>query len=345
MGRSFHQREPQYEEEGWLMTATLVAEWRRGKPVALVMKWVIPLERNGFLFAGDAEGYGSLYGQIPEIEGLPEQAALEVGNGFGRQIGSALFAISLMHCKNVDVALVDPPERLSRKHEHRHGRPLISYYVLDIKPMRRILDAEGEAQTKGLGHALHICRGHFKTYTDDAPLFGKRVGTYWWESQVRGKAEEGVIAKDYRVRLLLVEGTDIDRGPLHHNAVRGVCLAVIDQGIALLRSGYQRDSALWIHRLAVRCQELEPAAERPAYAQRPRAKPGDETAEALLASVPGISTTSARALLEHFGSVAAIVNADRAEWLTVTGIAPLRARALEETFHLRRTTFASAGDR
>jgi hypothetical protein len=43
---------------------------------------------------------------------------------------------------------------------------------------------------------------------------------------------------------LLVEGSDLDRGPLHHNAVRGVCLAVIDQGIALLRSGYQRDSPL-----------------------------------------------------------------------------------------------------
>lgn len=57
---------------------------------------------------------------------------------------------------------------------------------------------------------------------------------------------------------LLVEGTDIDRGPLHHNAVRGACLAVIDQGNALLRSGYQRDSALWIHRLAVRCQQVEP---------------------------------------------------------------------------------------
>ena len=144
---------------------------------------------------------------------------------------------------------------------------------------------------------------------------------------------------------LLVEGTDIDRGPLHHNAVRGVCLAVIDQGIALLRSGYQRDSALWIHRLAVRCQELEPAGERPAYAQRPRAKPGDETAEALLASVPGISTTSARALLEHFGSVAAIVNAELAELLTVRGIGPERARALAETFHLRRTTSTPAGGR
>jgi ERCC4-type nuclease len=93
---------------------------------------------------------------------------------------------------------------------------------------------------------------------------------------------------------LLVEGTDIDRGPLHHNAVRGACLAAIDQGIALLRSGYQRDSALWIHRLAVRCQEVEPAAERPAYAQRPKPKPkpGEETAEALLSAVPGISTSS-----------------------------------------------------
>src|SRR6266536_6668630 len=143
---------------------------------------------------------------------------------------------------------------------------------------------------------------------------------------------------------LLVEGTDIDRGPLHHNAVRGVCLAVIDQGIALLRSGYQRDSALWIHRLAVRCQQLEPAAERPSYAQRPRPKPGDETAEALLASVPGISTSSARALLNRFGTVAAVVAAGADEWLTVPGIGLERARALEETFHVRRETPIAADD-
>ena len=133
---------------------------------------------------------------------------------------------------------------------------------------------------------------------------------------------------------LLVEGTDIDRGPLHHNAVRGACLAVIDQGIALLRSGYQRDSALWIHRLAVRCQQVEPAAERPAYAQRPRPKPGDETAEAMLAAVPGISTASVRALLERFGSVAGVIAADPEKWLDVPGIGPERARALEETFTL-----------
>lgn len=137
---------------------------------------------------------------------------------------------------------------------------------------------------------------------------------------------------------LLVEGTDIDRGPLHHNAVRGACLAVIDQGIALLRSGYQRDSALWIHRLAVRCQEIEPAADRPAYAQRPRPKPGTETAEALLAAVPGISTGTARALLERFGSVADVIAAGPDAWLTVPGIGPERVRALQETLTLRRAT-------
>ena len=84
---------------------------------------------------------------------------------------------------------------------------------------------------------------------------------------------------------------------------------------------------------------------RPAYAQRPRPNQGQETAEALLASVPGISTSSARALLERFGSVAAAVAADPAEWLTVPGIGPERARALEETFNLRRRPLTTADDR
>lgn len=66
--------------------------------------------------------------------------------------------------------------------------------------MRQILDTEGEAQSKGLGHALHICRGHFKTFTE-ASLFGKHTGTYWWESQARGKTARGVVEKDYRIRL------------------------------------------------------------------------------------------------------------------------------------------------
>jgi DNA excision repair protein ERCC-4 len=133
---------------------------------------------------------------------------------------------------------------------------------------------------------------------------------------------------------LLVEGTDLDRGPLGGAAIRGVCLAAIDQGIALLRSGQPRDSALWIHRLAVRCQRIGPAADRPVYSQRPKAG-GAEAAEALLAAVPGISATSARALLAHFGSVAAVLAATPEEWLEVPGIGRERARSLAATLHER----------
>jgi len=129
---------------------------------------------------------------------------------------------------------------------------------------------------------------------------------------------------------LLVEGTDLDRGPLHPNAIRGACLAVIDQGIALLRSGQQRDSALWLHRLAVRCQRTELPADRPAYAQRPATGEGPE---AMLAAVPGISTVTARALLERFGSVAGVLAAEPADWLSVEGVGPERARALAAILH------------
>jgi ERCC4-type nuclease len=128
---------------------------------------------------------------------------------------------------------------------------------------------------------------------------------------------------------LLVEGTDLDRGGLHPNAVRGVCLAAIDLGIALLRSDQQRDSARWIHRLAVRCQREELPAERPAYVQRVAAPP-ESVAEAMLVAVPGISTVGARALLARFGSLAGVLAAPMDEWLEVPGIGRERARTLAD---------------
>jgi ERCC4-type nuclease len=127
---------------------------------------------------------------------------------------------------------------------------------------------------------------------------------------------------------LLVEGTHLDRGPLQPNAIRGVCLAVIELGVPLLQTDHQRDSALWLHRLAVRCQRVGDAPVRPAYSQRPKPDP-DSAAEALLAAVPGISTAGARALLERFGSVAAVAAADPRDWLEVEGIGAARAQALE----------------
>ena len=47
--------------------------------------------------------------------------------------------------------------------------------------------------------ALHIFRGHFKTYSEDRPLFGKVAGTFWWEGSVRGSLAKGKVDKEYQV--------------------------------------------------------------------------------------------------------------------------------------------------
>ena len=128
---------------------------------------------------------------------------------------------------------------------------------------------------------------------------------------------------------LLIEGRDLDGGGrgLHPNAIRGACLAVIDQGVPLLRSVDQADSARWLHRLAVRCQREAAPAELPPLVPR-AALPPESVAEAMLAAVPGISTITARALLDRFGSLAGVAAAPPDAALDVPGIGKERARAL-----------------
>ena len=65
--------------------------------------------------------------------------------------------------------------------------------------MKKVLREEGKSEETGLKHALHICRGHFKDYRDGKGLFGRYKDIYWWESQVRGNGEHGVVLKDYNV--------------------------------------------------------------------------------------------------------------------------------------------------
>ena len=188
------------DNDTWGVAASLVAEWTKHEPIGPVVSAVFRLQPDGFL-ASDGPDHFEAAPISHRLAQIPEDTDSEFIHMFNPYLGAALFAVSLMHCKNVTLHPVDPPDRLSRKHERKHGLPLTRYHVLDIAPMRQILDGEGEAQTKGLPHALHICRGHFKTFTEQAPLFGRHVGTYWWPSYVRGSAEGAVVEKDYRVRL------------------------------------------------------------------------------------------------------------------------------------------------
>lgn len=133
---------------------------------------------------------------------------------------------------------------------------------------------------------------------------------------------------------LLVEGTDIDAGPLHPNSVRGACLAAVDRGIALLRTVDQTDSARWLHRLALRAQEHEagPDRVRPGGRLQPKLGLGEDAPAVLLATIPGISSASAARLLARFGSLAAIASASYEELAAVPGIGERRAAAVLAAF-------------
>ena len=105
--------------------------------------------------------------------------------------------LSFMHCKNVrQVDAVD--HRGDRFHRDKKV-PAFTFRTLEIDPMREVLRREGRSDEVGIQKALHICRGHFATYSEERPLFGRHVGTFWKPDHVRGNAARGVVEKEYTV--------------------------------------------------------------------------------------------------------------------------------------------------
>jgi hypothetical protein len=117
------------------------------------------------------------------------------------ELHPVLLALSFMHCKNVARRDATDTEGPSDKWLRRTRQPKLRYHVLDIEPMKQVLRTKGGIEHNGLKKALHICRGHFATYTNDAPLFGKHTGTFWKPQHVRGDTKLGEVVKDYRVKL------------------------------------------------------------------------------------------------------------------------------------------------
>lgn len=109
----------------------------------------------------------------------------------------SLYTIGMMNCKNVSTTTHQHRSR-SANPKVRKSEPKFEYHTI-VLPQPKSRTGGGGGGSHG-SPALHKVRGHFKRYTEDAPLFGKHVGTYWWPWQVRGTAESGAIISDYEVR-------------------------------------------------------------------------------------------------------------------------------------------------
>lgn len=132
------------------------------------------------------------------LESFPPDVIRLLTNTSGSMGFPMLLALSFLNCKNV--AVIDHEPRALTPREQRAGqRPWVRFKTLDIGPMRQVLRTEGGSDSHGLQRALHICRGHFATYSEERPLFGKYAGRFWIPNHIRGSASAGVVVKDYRV--------------------------------------------------------------------------------------------------------------------------------------------------
>ena len=89
-----------FEGQGWELTGLLVGEWEKGEPVGPIARWVIPLDSEGRAYPSDAEGEGSFFTHKMTVGTLPQEELKNFVDTLTTLLGPALFAMSLMHCKN-----------------------------------------------------------------------------------------------------------------------------------------------------------------------------------------------------------------------------------------------------
>lgn len=127
--------------------------------------------------------------------------------------------------------------------------------------------------------------------------------------------------------VLVIEGGDLaGQRDIHPNAIRGVLAAItVDLGVSILFTRDEEDTAQMIHVLARR--EESEGGERKVPLRKDSRSVGHQQ-ENIIASFPDIGLKNARLLLEHFGSVRGVIDADFSELVKVKGIGEGRARRI-----------------
>lgn len=120
-------------------------------------------------------------------------------------------------------------------------------------------------------------------------------------------------------------------GPVPANSIRGLCLAVNDLGVTIIRTEDAADSAKWLARIAAR--RLDGVIrDRPIYAQRPKSNTVPP-AEAALACAQGVSVETARTVLSHFASLRQIGEASLNDLQALPGVGVKRASEIVALIH------------
>jgi Fanconi anemia group M protein len=138
------------------------------------------------------------------------------------------------------------------------------------------------------------------------------------------------LARTFDKPVLIIEGGDLyGQRQIHPNAVRGALTAIaIDFGVPILMSKDAEDTALMIAAIARREQQ-EHGRKVVMHGKR-SAMMLPQQQEYVVSAMPEIGPVVAKNLLRHFGTVAAVMGASRAELLEVELVGPKTADRIRE---------------
>ena len=127
--------------------------------------------------------------------------------------------------------------------------------------------------------------------------------------------------------VLIIEGEDLYKERnIHPNAIRGTLSAMaIDLGVTLFTTKDAADTAAMLFVIAKR--EYEERGERTPSLRKPYHSQMDQQ-ENIIGAFPEVGLKNARLLLDHFGSVQGIINADEKALSEVPGIGEKRAKKI-----------------
>jgi Fanconi anemia group M protein len=130
--------------------------------------------------------------------------------------------------------------------------------------------------------------------------------------------------------VVIIEGTDLyGERNVHPNAIRGALASLaVDFGVSVVRTEDQNDTTEMLEVLATREQEQADRAVS-AHGEK-QAKTLAEQQEYVVASIAEVGPVTAQSLLEHFGSVEAVLTADTDELQAAEGVGEVTAERVRE---------------
>lgn len=170
----------------------------QGAVVPHMLTFLVPLNLDG-----DVLGHPSTATSLPrELTGFDDQArerAARATRDLSQLCQTGLLALSLMNCRNVDLTAVEPDPAINRERKRGKLAPFLRYSTVTIRPTRRAGRPDQGETAEGRRQAWHRVRGHFRTYTPEAPLFGRQVGRFWIPQHTAGDIDEGAVITRYQV--------------------------------------------------------------------------------------------------------------------------------------------------